>query len=151
MTTGASEEVTSGARTGCCAGQPAGSFADRVDAGRRRRIALWRIQLAASAALTLAAIALAAAGRLAPAVLEPRLAWAASFVATGLVLGWLRQALASRQPGWRLIVSAAASVAGAAWQPLVPAVIATSFLAERLIRGADPAGAPAGYPPGVAD
>jgi len=120
---------------GCCGGEEAAPFGDRLEVGRRRRLLVRRVLLACSAVFGAAAVVLALIDLPAPAGVAPRVAWAASVWAAGLVFGWLRQAITDRRPGWRLVASLAAVVVGIVWQPLVPALVAVLLLAEHVLRG----------------
>lgn len=120
---------------GCCGGvDTAAPFGDRLEVGRRRRVQVRRVLLACSAVLGVAALMLTLIDPPGAAGLAPRVAWAASVWAAGLVFGWLRQAITGRRLGWRLVASLAALVVGIAWQPLVPALVAVALLTEHVLR-----------------
>lgn len=139
---------------GCCGEDAdAASFQQRAALGYRRRVLVRRVALAGSAACAVAALAVDLAGGMTASVLAGRLAWAASACAAGLIMGWARAAVTARRVDWRvdwrLAVAVAAVAAGAAWQPLVPGLLAVALLAERVVRPPD--GREARAPGGRAD
>ena len=123
------------ARSGrsCCGQESSLGTADRYLAGERRRAVVRRAVLAASATLGAAAVAVSLPW-VGQAALAHRLFWGSAICAAGLVAAWIRQAMTSGRPGWRLLAALAVTAAGLAWLPLIPAAGAIAALSEHTLR-----------------
>jgi hypothetical protein len=126
----------------CCSSQgPALSVAERRVLGERRRLMVRRSALTAS--VTLCAAGLTGLLFWPSTTLADRALWAAALCAAGLAGGWIRLAMVTHRPGWRLVLAAAAAALGIAWHPVLPALAAIAALAESLCRPAPAASSPA--------
>jgi hypothetical protein len=122
----------------CCAKENSPGPADRYLAGQRRRVMVRRVVLAVSAALWAAAVVMSLPGA-GQAALAHRLGWGSAICASGLVATWIRQAMTTGRPTWRLLAALGAVAAGLAWQPVIPAAAAVAALTgHTLRRGAVP-------------
>ncbi|HLX47222.1 MAG TPA: hypothetical protein VKS82_02710 [Streptosporangiaceae bacterium] len=117
----------------CCAQEPSLGTADRYLTGERRRVMVRRAILVVSAALFVAAVTISASG-VGQAALAHRLCWGSAICASGLAATWIRQAMTTGRPGWRLLAAVAAVAAGIAWQPVIPAAAAVAALTEHTLR-----------------
>lgn len=134
----------------CCSGQGTTlSVAERRVLGERRRVMVRRAALVAS--VMFCAVGVAALAFWPATPVAERALWASALCAAGLGGGWIRQAMTTHRPGWRLALAALAIAVGVAWQPVTPALAAIAALAESVFRPGPAESSPASAAALIAD